>query len=55
MLICDSELERYKLNVMLAWEKGEDIQYETAVGWVDVENPQWIWEGGMYRVKPKEV
>jgi len=48
---------REKIEVMQAFEDGEDVQYgycgETDTVWQNVPNPNWNWVDFDYRIKPK--
>lgn len=43
------------VEVMLAYDKGEQIEFYYRDRWVPCKNPSWDWQYIDYRVKPKYV
>ena len=42
-----------KIEVMQAFERGEEIQVECGNSWARVSDPKWNWDAFDYRIKPK--
>ena len=43
------------IEVMQAYERGEQIEWFNDEQWKDVNNPIWDWLHNDYRVKPKKI
>ena len=44
-----------KIEVMQAYDRGEQIECFNDKQWKDVNNPIWDWLNNDYRVKPKKI
>ena len=43
------------IEVMQAYDRGEQIECFNTMKWKDVKNPVWDWLNNNYRVKPKKI
>lgn len=44
---------REKIEVMEAFERGEEIEISSDEGWLDDKTPVWSFGSHLYRIKPK--